>query len=255
MPIDPFAANAGAWVASARVDLLITSEMPFGYWIAEARDFESAAAMRLCESQELGTAWLQSLASPFVLTSRACRGTERLRNQAIVLRPGTIEKSHDKRYMPQEHRWFEESWFERGSSPPRIFDAGGIRLGILLCTEAMFPEEARTLGLLGADLIAVPRASGDSTKWDAALAMAAVSAGAYVVSVNRDGGCFAGGAQAFSPNGDRLMALSDGCNFPTFELAMEVARSAKASYPRDVFARLSDRERLVAGPAATFRHG
>ncbi len=43
-----------------------------------------------------------------------------------------------------------------GNRPLAVFEAGGIRVGMLICYDIAFPEPARVLALLGADLIVVP---------------------------------------------------------------------------------------------------
>jgi N-carbamoylputrescine amidase len=56
----------------------------------------------------------------------------------------------------------------------------GVRVGVLLCTEAMFNERARAYGREGAELIVIPRASGrDIEPWKIAGAMASLVSGAY----------------------------------------------------------------------------
>jgi predicted amidohydrolase len=55
------------------------------------------------------------------------------------------------------HLWDREKlWFTPGDAPPRVFDTPHGRLGVLVCYDLEFPEMTRTLGLAGAELIAVP---------------------------------------------------------------------------------------------------
>ena len=57
----------------------------------------------------------------------------------------------------------------------------GIKVGVLVCTEAMFNERARAYGRQGASLIVIPRASGrEIESWKIAGAMASIVSGAYV---------------------------------------------------------------------------
>ena len=64
----------------------------------------------------------------------------------------------------------------------------GVKVGALVCTEAMFNERARAYGKQGASLIVIPRASGTNLEpWKIAGAMASLVSGAYVVSSNRTG--------------------------------------------------------------------
>ena len=55
------------------------------------------------------------------------------------------------------HLWDREKlWFAPGPEPPGAFDTPHGRIGVLVCYAREFPEMTRTLGLAGAELIAVP---------------------------------------------------------------------------------------------------
>jgi predicted amidohydrolase len=47
----------------------------------------------------------------------------------------------------------EKAVFEPGDAPPPVLEVGGVRLGIMVCFDWIFPETARTLALLGADVL------------------------------------------------------------------------------------------------------
>jgi predicted amidohydrolase len=57
---------------------------------------------------------------------------------------------------------YERKLFTPGDRPPRIFELGGLKLGILICYDVEFPEAVRHLACAGADLIAVPTAQPDT---------------------------------------------------------------------------------------------
>lgn len=55
------------------------------------------------------------------------------------------------------HLWDREKlWFTPGPEPPRVLQTRHGRIGVLVCYDLEFPEMTRTLGLAGAELIAVP---------------------------------------------------------------------------------------------------
>jgi predicted amidohydrolase len=55
------------------------------------------------------------------------------------------------------HLYFKEKlWFSRGNTPLKVFESNGTKIGIMICFDWIFPETARTLALLGADIIAHP---------------------------------------------------------------------------------------------------
>ncbi|MBI1385028.1 MAG: hypothetical protein GC150_08975 [Rhizobiales bacterium] len=83
---------------------------------------------------------------------------------------------------------FERRWFATGESPTLV-ELGGLRLGILVCYDAEFPEPARTLALAGADAILVPTAL--SAQWDIVarkvIPTRAFENGVYIVYANHAG--------------------------------------------------------------------
>src|SRR5437899_3161686 len=113
----------------------------------------------------------------------------------------------------------------------------GIKVGVLLCTEAMFNERARAYGRQGASLLVIPRASWMNIEsWKITGAMASLVSGAYVVSSNRvgyskGGTRFGGGGYAYAPLG-RLLGITDPANpVQIFELDPEMPKSAQREYP------------------------
>ncbi|MBE9529578.1 MAG: acyltransferase, partial [Proteobacteria bacterium] len=52
--------------------------------------------------------------------------------------------------------WGETRIFKSGNTPFKVFDIGPARVGMMICFDWLFPEAARTLALLGADIIAHP---------------------------------------------------------------------------------------------------
>jgi N-carbamoylputrescine amidase len=118
-----------------------------------------------------------------------------------------------------------------------VADIQGLKVGVLLCTDAMFNERARAYGKQNASLIVIPRASGkDVEPWKIAGAMASLVSGAYVVSSNRNGRSaggtqFGGGGFAYAPEG-RLLAVTSAANpVQTLELDSEISASARRGYP------------------------
>ena len=113
----------------------------------------------------------------------------------------------------------------------------GLKVGVLVCTEAMFNERARAYGKQKASLIVTPRASGTNQEsWKIAGAMASLVSGAYVVSSNRTGRSrggtrFGGGGFAYAPQG-RLLAVTTRANpLRTLDLDPEETAVAQRTYP------------------------
>jgi N-carbamoylputrescine amidase len=224
-------------VIAARSDILVTNELPFGRWIAEGARFSEDEANRSVRAHEQGLAGLIDLGARAVISSRPVWSGKRLANEAFVLENGVARPLHRKQYFPNEPGWFESEWYRGDGSGFAVAEVLGTKVGVLLCTEAMFNERARAYGRQAASLILLPRASGtDNESWKLAGAMASLVSGAYVVSSNRfgrsEGGTqFGGGGFAYAPHG-RLLAMTSATNpVQTLDLDAEMIASAQRDYP------------------------
>ncbi|WP_245427495.1 carbon-nitrogen hydrolase family protein [Pleomorphomonas carboxyditropha] len=204
-------------LADAQVEMLITNELPFGPWIADRRPFDRETAQASADAHVRGFDALAKLAIPAILSSRPVWAADRLLNQAVVIESGRTRAIHTKQYFPEEPGWYEASWYESDRAGFNPFEISGLRMGVMLCTDAMFNEHARHYGRQGTVLIAIPRAAGTSTEnWLTAGRMAAIVSGNYVVSSNRYGrsrcgAVFGGAGFAFSPDGT-LLSITDSTN-------------------------------------------
>lgn len=227
-------------VTAARPDILVTNEMPFGPWLAEGAVFSEDEAHLSLSAHEQGLEGLIDLGLAAVISSRPVWNGKRLANEAFVLENGAVRPLHRKQYFPNETGWFESEWYAGDGSGFDVAEVLGIKVGVLLCTDAMFNEHARSYGKQGASLIVIPRASGaDIESWKIAGAMASLVSGAYVVSSNRvgrvghsEGGThFGGGGFAYAPQG-RLLAVTNPANpVQMVELDPEMSVLAQRAYP------------------------
>lgn len=224
-------------VTAARPDILVTNELPFGSWIAEGASFSEDDARLSIRAHEKGLEGLIELGVAAVISSRPVRTGKRLANEAFVLENRAVRPLHRKQYFPNEPGWFESEWYAGDGSGFDVADVLGIKVGVLLCTDAMFNERARSYGRQGASLIVIPRASGvNLDSWKVAGAMASLVSGAYVVSSNRVGRAkggtqFGGGGYAYGPYG-RFLAMTDQTHaVQVVELDPAVTSSAQREYP------------------------
>lgn len=224
-------------LTTALPDILVTNELPFGPWLADGGAFSEDEAQLSIRAHEQGLAGLIDLRLPAVISSRPVWNGKRLANEAFVLENGLVRPLHRKQYFPNEPGWFETAWYAGDDSGFRVADVLGLKVGVLLCTEAMFNEHARGYGRQKASLLVIPRATGTEIEpWKIAGAMASLVSGAYVVSSNRagrsnSGNRFGGGGFAFAPQG-RLLALTTPANpLQTLDLDPELSASAQQSYP------------------------
>ncbi len=230
-------ARISAEVACADLDLLVTDELPFGPWLCDRTDFDHCVADACVGAHEAGLTALGQLQAPAILSSRPVWSRAGLVNEAIVVEGGFARAVHRKVYLPDEPGWREARWFSPGEDGFTAVDAGGVRLGAMLCTDAMYPEHARGYGRQGARLIALPRATGPCSEiWLAAGKMAAIVSGCYVVSSNRSG-CssrgtrFGGQGFAYDPTGALLGVTTPAEPLLVVKIDPRVAARQRDAYP------------------------
>ena len=234
----------GEWLSiaetlpDARNDILITNEMPFGFWHPTRRPFDVSAAREWAALHERALDALSSLPVAAVISSRPVFTGNKLVNEAFVLANGKYEFLHQKHFFPSENGWEEETWFEVQRPGFDVIPIAGVKVGVLLCTELMFTDKARHLGRAGADLIAVPRATGsDHRMWRTAASMAAIVSGACVVSSNRVGSrggrgpLFGGGGIAVDSDGIEVAMTDADSPAVPLEIDPTITSAAKCRYP------------------------
>ena len=79
-------------------------------------------------------------------------------NAASVLRNGQIEQTYAKLMLPNDSVFDEQRYFAPGNQPC-VFESQGVRVGLLLCEDAWWPEPARMTAAAGAQVLAVLNAS------------------------------------------------------------------------------------------------
>lgn len=145
-----------------------------------------------------------------------------------------------KHYLPDEPGGWEAQWFAPGGAGFEVFGAGALRFGLNICTELWALETHARYAVQGVDAIVTPRATAAATieKWLAAGRVAAVCAGAYGISSNlvEASGAYGGTGWIIDPDGHTLALTSGQAPFATATLDLSRVASARATYPRYVFA-------------------
>ncbi len=225
-----------AYARKQQSDLMLLPELPFYPWIAITPQFDAQDWQMAQEAHEAMMQRLREFAPSVVL------GTHPLIEAGLRLNRGFIwtptdgyQGVHDKYYLPNEEGFYERCWFDRGSRNFTLARVQDMTIGFLICSEAMFNEWARYYGRQGANIIAVPRATGGHERWSVATRMAAIASGSFVISSNRaDDQLFGGRGLVIGPDGDVLASTSRQAPFATVDIDLAESTRAKKTYPRDV---------------------
>jgi N-carbamoylputrescine amidase len=173
---------------------------------------------------------------------------------AMIDDAGAIMGVYRKSHIPDGPGYQEKFYFRPGNSGFRVWDTRYGRIGIGICWDQWYPETARALMLMGADILMFPTAIGDepaaedldtSRLWRRAMVGHAVSNVVPVVASNRTGAepDGDGGAQTFyghsfisNERGDLVVdygATESGVLVATFDLDDVAQNRAAFGFFRD----------------------
>ncbi len=79
---------------------------------------------------------------------------------AMIDADGNLLGVYRKTHIPDDHYYQEKFYFSPGNTGFRVFETRYGRVGVGICWDQWFPEAARAMALLGADIILYPTAIG-----------------------------------------------------------------------------------------------
>jgi len=113
-----------------------------------------------------------------------------LYNSYVFISREGVEEVYRKRHFPtfgvfDEHRYFKPGPF----SVPNLIEFEEFRIGAQICYDTFFPEVARALALVGADLVAIPSAAPTASRplWPKILYARAVENTVFIAYINTVG--------------------------------------------------------------------
>jgi predicted amidohydrolase len=157
------------------------------------------------------------------------RDGTRIFNAAVLVGPSGVIGSYRKVHLPYLGIDMFTSY---GDRPFAVHDAGELRVGMNICYDAAFPEAARSLALLGADLIALPTNWPPGAECTAASVInaRALENAVYYIAVNRVGTErgfeFIGRSKIVDPSG-QTMAETRGMGEEILYADIDLARARR----------------------------
>jgi predicted amidohydrolase len=133
-------------------------------------------------------------------------------NSSFFVGDGTILCNYRKTHLFAD----EKDYFAPGDTGFSVFEYNGVRYGMMICFDWVFPESARTLALRGAQVILHP-ANLVLPYCQRAMYARAIENRVFIVTANRVGrekntrlsNTFTGGSQVVSPTGEYLVTLGE----------------------------------------------
>jgi N-carbamoylputrescine amidase len=168
---------------------------------------------------------------------------------AMIDATGDVLGVYRKSHIPDGPGYEEKFYFRPGNSGFKVWSTRFGRLGVGICWDQWFPECARAMMLLGADVLLYPTAIGSEPDnpgldtrdpWQRAMIGHAVSNVVPVVAANRvgteDGQTFYGSSFIANHRGDKVAELDrseTGIITATFDFAEITAARAAFGFFRD----------------------
>jgi 5-aminopentanamidase len=173
-----------------------------------------------------------------VVAGFAEREGEKVYNGAVMVGPLGLEATYRKIHL----FGFEGDLFDPGQDPPKVYDIGGLKVGMMICFDWFFPETARLLALAGADVIAHP--ANLVLDWcQKSMVTRCLENNLFAVTANRYGSekwrgkdlSFTGGSQITAPRGVVMAsAPTDADETRIVEIDPEAARNKKINRANDL---------------------
>ena len=87
-------------------------------------------------------------------------GNSQYNSVAMIDADGSLLGVYRKTHIPDDHFYQEKFYFTPGNTGFRVFETRYGRVGVGICWDQWFPEAARAMALLGADILLYPTAIG-----------------------------------------------------------------------------------------------
>ena len=153
---------------------------------------------------------------------------------AVVDKDG-LRSSYRKIHLYDSFGYKESDRLVAGPVEPVLVDIGGVSVGLMTCYDLRFPELARELVRLGAELLVAPSAwvagPGKVEHWRTLVAARAIENTVYVAAVGQPGPRYTGHSLVVGPSGELVAELGDGEHVLTASISREGLREARADNP------------------------
>jgi predicted amidohydrolase len=186
--------NTGYQFISREETLSLAEEIPYGYTCSSLEEIAKKNNM-------------------FLVFGLAEKDGENVYNSSVLLGPDGFMGLYRK-----SHLFFEEKHvFDPGNTGFQVYDINGIRIGMMICFDWWFPESARTLALLGADIICHP-ANLVLLQCQQAMITRSLENAVFTMTANRIGQearggkkplSFTGQSQIIDPKGQVLVRMGE----------------------------------------------
>jgi N-carbamoylputrescine amidase len=185
--------------AAKGAQLILPPELFSGPYFCKVED-EALFALARPTAEHPSVRAMQALAAKHKIaipTSFFERDGQHYYNTMAMIGPdGAIQGTYRKSHIPDGPGYEEKYYFRPGNDGFKVWDLFGYKVGVGICWDQWYPECARVMALLGAELLLYPTAIGTepydaeletSRMWKRAMQGHAVSNCMPVIAANRIG--------------------------------------------------------------------
>ncbi len=185
--------------AGAGAQVILPPELFSGPYFCRTED-EALFALARPVTEHPSVVAMQALAAALkvaIPTSFFERDGHHYYNTVAMIGPdGAIMGTYRKSHIPDGPGYEEKYYFRPGNDGFKVWDVFGARIGIGICWDQWYPESARVMALMGAEVLFYPTAIGSepyddqldtSRMWRRAMQGHAVSNCMPVIAANRIG--------------------------------------------------------------------
>ncbi|MCC5874657.1 MAG: carbon-nitrogen hydrolase [Candidatus Sumerlaeia bacterium] len=188
--------------ASKGAQLVVLQELHTGVYFCQTEDdkrFDQAESIPGPSTETFG-AVARELGIVLVISLFEKRAPGIYHNTAVVLeKDGSIAGKYRKTHIPDDPAYYEKYYFTPGDLGLNPIETSVGKLGVLVCWDQWYPENARMMAMGGADILIYPTAIGTKPEedpneherqreaWITVQRGHAVANGLPVISVNRTG--------------------------------------------------------------------
>ncbi len=148
---------------------------------------------------------------------------------------GIVVGKYRKLHLFDAYSKLESNLYEYGRIPVSTINAGGVHIGLQICYDLRFPEPARLIKLLGAQILSYQAGwyAGERKleTWKTLLKARAIENGLFVLGTAQSGKDFTGHSMVVSPYGDVLAEADNEDGVIVCDLDMDILERYTSDVP------------------------
>jgi deaminated glutathione amidase len=156
-------------------------------------------------------------------------------NTLAVVDKFGLRATYRKIHLYDSFGYKESDRLLSGAIEPVVVEVGGFKVGLMTCYDLRFPELARELTKLGADLIVVPAAwvtgPGKVDHWRTLVKARAIENTVFLAAAGQPGPRYTGHSMVVGPDGQLIAEVGDGDRLLQASLDLDQVEEARSTNP------------------------